>query len=155
MDELQAALLRVKLRRFAEYTARRRENAAHYLKALAGIPGVAIGDGSPRGEGARLLLPHAASPEEHIWNQFTLRVPGAGRRDALKQHLAAAQIGCEIYYPVTLDQQECFAALPESARSGCDVSHQLASDVLSVPVFPELETAQLEIVVEAIRAFLA
>ena len=66
MDEIQAALLRVKLRHFGGYTERRRANAAHYLKALAGIPGVAVGDGGQGSQGARLLLPHAVRPEEHI-----------------------------------------------------------------------------------------
>ena len=155
MDELQAALLRVKLRRFADYTERRRQNAARYLVTLAEIPGVAVGDGSEETKQARLLLPHAARPEEHIWNQFTLRIPGAGRRDALKQALTAAEIGCEIYYPVTLDQQECFAGLPESSRSGCEVSHRLAAEVLSIPVFPELTTEQLDAVTGAVRDFLA
>jgi dTDP-4-amino-4,6-dideoxygalactose transaminase len=73
----------------------------------------------------------------------------------LKQALTAAEIGCEIYYPVTLDQQECFAGLPESSRSGCEVSHRLAAEVLSIPVFPELTTEQLDAVTGAVRDFLA
>ena len=76
-----------------------------------------------------------------------------GRRDALKDHLLASKIGCEVYYPVTLDQQKCFANLPPASLSGCDVSHQLAGEVLSIPVYPELSSAQRDEVVTALKAF--
>ena len=90
----------------------------------------------------------------HIWNQFTLRVLN-GQRDALRDHLQANKIGCDIYYPVTMDQQKCFADLPESARTGCVVSNQLAAEVLSIPIYPELGEAQRVEVVAAIASFVA
>jgi dTDP-4-amino-4,6-dideoxygalactose transaminase len=76
-----------------------------------------------------------------------------GKRDALRDHLAASKIGCDIYYPVTLDQQKCFAHLPATSLSGCEVSHQHAAEVLSIPVYPELSATQRDEVVAAIRAF--
>ena len=138
IDALQSAFLAVKLRHYGSYTERRQANAAHYLQALAGLPGI--------------VLPSASEGNDHIWNQFTLRVLN-GRRDALKDHLLASKIGCEVYYPVTLDQQKCFANLPPASLSGCDVSHKLAGEVLSIPVYPELSSAQRDEVVAAIRNF--
>jgi dTDP-4-amino-4,6-dideoxygalactose transaminase len=81
-------------------------------------------------------------------------VLGAGQRDALRDHLVARQIGCEIYYPVTMDQQKCFADTPASSRIGCEVAHQLASEVLSIPIYPELTDSQKAEVVGAIAEFL-
>lgn len=150
MDALQAAFLRVKLPHYAGYTTQRQVNAAFYQEQLSKLPGTAF---SSQSADAKLLLPYCEEDNQHIWNQFTLRVPG-GRRDALKQHLLDRKIGCEIYYPVTLDQQACFAHLPESSLRGCEVSHQLAEEVLSIPIYSELTEPQKTEVVAAIAAFL-
>ena len=143
MDALQCALLRVKLRHYAEYTAGRRRNAAFYLDALAGI--------GPD----RLALPSVIPSAGHIWNQFTLRLPAPGSRDALRAHLAERGIGCEIYYPVPLHHQECFRNLPPASLAPCPVSEQLSREVLSLPVYPELTPAQLGEVADAVRSFFA
>lgn len=164
IDALQAALLRVKLPHYGEYTTRRRANAEYYMKELSSIPHTAIaseahcGDASTQrasfaSEGVKLVLPVALKNCGHIWNQYTLRVLGTGLRDALRDHLAARKIGCEIYYPLTLDRQQCFAYLPESSRCGCEISHQLAHEVLSLPVYPELMETQRAEVVTAIAEF--
>jgi len=79
-----------------------------------------------------------------------LRVPGPGRRDALKAHLQSSGIGCEIYYPLTLDQQPCYHSLP--SRSALPVAHLLAAEVLSLPVYPEMSQAQQAGVIAAIGA---
>lgn len=150
MDALQAAFLRVKLPHYAEYTEKRQANAAFYQERLAKLPGVSL---SPDAADAKIVLPRCDEGNTHIWNQFTLRVTG-GRRDALKQHLMDRKIGCEIYYPVTLDQQACFAHLPESSLQGCAVSHRHAEEVLSIPIYSELNETQKHEVVEAIAAFL-
>ena len=166
MDTLQCALLSVKLKRYAQYTADRQRNAAHYLDALQKLPGVVQADpahckcsstqnAALAAAGAKIVLPVAYAHNSHIWNQFTVRVLGAGKRDALKDHLLAKKIGCEVYYPVTLDQQQCFANLPASSRSGCDVSHQLAGEVLSIPIYGELTQTQREEVIAAIGEWLA
>lgn len=164
MDALQCALLRVKLRRIKDYEAGRARNAAYYLDRISRLPGVVQASESdcccPSGQaaklaGAKLVLPVAYANNGHVWNQFTLRVPGEGRREALKAHLTEKGIGCEIYYPVPMHRQECFADLPEHSLANCPVSDQLASEVLSIPVYPELVTAQLDEVVAAIASFLS
>ncbi|MCB1225605.1 MAG: DegT/DnrJ/EryC1/StrS family aminotransferase [Verrucomicrobiales bacterium] len=163
MDTLQAALLRTKLRHYAAYTAARQSNAAHYTAALSQLPGVVVADpahcqcarhGASAAADAAVVLPVACPGNDHIWNQYTLRL-GGGRRDAVKQALLEAGIGCEVYYPVTLDQQACFASLPEASRQGCEVSHQLALEVLSLPIYGELVPAQLDEVVAAVTRALA
>ncbi|MFD0892811.1 DegT/DnrJ/EryC1/StrS family aminotransferase [Luteolibacter ambystomatis] len=136
MDALQCALLRVKLRHLDSYAEGRARNAAWYAANL------------PLPEGCK--APAALENRGHVWNQFTLRIAGEGRRDAFKQHLAERGIGCEIYYPVPLHQQECFADLP---ASDCPVSEALSREVLSIPVYPELVQAQLDEVALAVAAF--
>jgi len=79
-------------------------------------------------------------------------VPGPGRRDALKKHLTAAGIGTEIYYPLPLHQQACFAHLP---LVSLPVSEQLAAEVLSIPVFPELTTNERSLVIDTLLVFLS
>ncbi len=164
MDTLQCALLSVKVKRYAQYTAERQRNATHYTKALAKLPGIVVADPAHckcasaqnavlAAQGAKIVLPVAYGHNSHIWNQFTLRVFG-GKRDSLRDHLVAKKIGCDIYYPVTLDQQQCFANLPASSRSGCEVAHQLASEVLSIPIYGELSEAQREEVIAAIAEWL-
>ncbi|MBB07642.1 MAG: glutamine--scyllo-inositol aminotransferase [Roseibacillus sp.] len=163
LDPLQAALLRVKLRYYDSYTRARQENAAYYVEKLSLLEGVA--PASPEhcccaraqektlGE-TRVVLPVCYEHNQHIWNQFTLRVRGKGRRDALRDHLMDRGIGCEIYYPLTMDQQECFASLPESSRQGNEVAHSLAAEVLSIPVYPELTREMQDHVVAAVGEFL-
>ena len=138
LDALQCALLRVKLPHLGAYCAARQRNAAFYTERLARLPGV--------------ILPTAAPHNDHIWNQFTLRVTGTGRRDALRQHLTAAGIGHEIYYPLPLHRQACFAHLPPVSLP---VSDQLAAEVISLPVFPELTPDERDAVVSAVSAFAA
>ncbi len=168
MDPLQAAFLAVKLPHFDAYTDRRRVNAADYtarLSRLAGVtvadpaacgcalagpnPGVATGAPAPR-----IVLPVAYAHNDHIWNQYTLRVPGLGRRDALRACLVERGIGTEIYYPVPLHAQPCFqragGALPV-----LPVTDRLAEEVLSLPIYPELTSAQRDEVVAAISAWVA
>ena len=78
-----------------------------------------------------------------------------GGRDGLKDHLTAAGVGCEIYYPVPLHRQECFAGLPAHASQPCPVAEQLCREVVSIPVYPELSASQRDEVVAAIAAWLA
>ncbi len=164
MDALQCALLRVKLRHIKGYASGRARNAEYYLNRISEIPGAvkalesncccpAEQKASLDQAGARFVLPVAYGHNGHVWNQFTLRVPGEGRRDNLREHLVEKAIGCEIYYPVPMHRQECFAGLPAHALSGCPVSDLLASEVISIPVYPELRTAQLDEVVAALSSF--
>jgi len=151
MDPLQAALLRVKLPHLPSYNCARAGNAAHYRKRLLGLPGIAENrPGHPAD--AKVLLPVDFS-NEGIWNQFTLRIPG-GRRDAFKAFLADRKVGCEVYYPITLDRQECFRGVGRGGDT-CAIAHRLAEEVVSIPVFPELAEDQRAAVADAVAAFAA
>lgn len=156
LDPLQAAFLRVKLSRYDEYTRKRRENAAYYLEKLGQLPGVYLSANDAPGEDA-VILPAARVEKGPIWNQFTLRVRGkagtADRRDALRAFLSERGIGSEIYYPMPLHTQECFASagqVNEDFRN----ANALAREVLSIPIYPELSGEQKSEVVGAIAEFL-
>jgi dTDP-4-amino-4,6-dideoxygalactose transaminase len=159
LDALQAAMLSVKLPHFDAYTAARRGHARLYTELLAQLPGVRVA--GPREssisinekEDATLILPSASVENESIWNQYTLRVIGPGRRDALRAYLSARGIGSEIYYPVPLHEQACFASLGYQPDD-LPWAHRLAGEVLSLPVYPELPEAQLREVCSAIGEFL-
>ena len=139
LDPLQAALLRAKLGHLPVYIAKRRANAATYLERLA--------ESAPVREG-RLLLPSEMSGRTHTWNQFTLRVTN-GKRDALMEHLAANQIGSAIYYPVPLHRQECFSNLV-GVEARLPICEKMADEVLSIPIYPELSTEQIDHVINTI-----
>ncbi|RPH44204.1 MAG: DegT/DnrJ/EryC1/StrS family aminotransferase [Burkholderiales bacterium] len=138
LDELQAAVLRVKLRHLDAWTEARRANAARYDAAFraAGLDG-AIG------------LPAVRDGYRHVFNQYVIRSP---RRDALRAHLAAERIGTEVYYPVPLHLQACFAPLGY-APGDCPQAEAAANCTLALPVHPDLEPEQLQAVVDAVAAF--
>jgi dTDP-4-amino-4,6-dideoxygalactose transaminase len=138
IDELQAAVLRVKLKYLDGWTEGRQRNAAYYDSAFADA---ALGE--------KLSTPRAIEGGRHIFNQYVVRVQ---RRDALKQRLAERGIGTEIYYPVPLHLQGCFAYL--NHRAG-DFPHSelAAQETLALPIYPELERAQLAHVVATIAEF--
>ena len=137
LDALQAALLRVKLPRLAEYTAQRQQHFAEYNRALAGHDGV--------------VVPTTHPDRTHIANQYTLRVRG-GRRDALRRFLQERGIASEIYYPVPLHAQECFRTFgPDAALP---IAEALADEVVSLPVFPEMTSEERGAVLAGITDFL-
>jgi dTDP-4-amino-4,6-dideoxygalactose transaminase len=140
LDALQAAVLSAKLPHLAGWSARRRENAAYYDAAFAGL----VGRGA-------LRTPYVAPESESIFNQYTVRVEG-GRRDALQAALKEAGVGSSIYYPLPLHLQPCFAYLGYQ-RGQCPESERAASEVLSLPIFPELTRQQLDTVVAAVERF--
>jgi dTDP-4-amino-4,6-dideoxygalactose transaminase len=136
LDALQAAVLRVKLKHLPAWTTGRRRNAERYrrLFADAGLAG-------------KLTLP--ADVPGHIYNQFAIRVDS---RDKLQAFLAERKIGTEVYYPVPLHLQECFAGL--GYRKGqLPVSEEMAATSLALPIYPELTEEQQREVVGAIAAF--
>ena len=137
LDELQAAVLNVKLPHLDEWTQGRQRNAAYYDAAFARA-----------GIGGRVRTPHAVPGFRHIYNQYVIRVP---ERDALRRHLATAGIGTEIYYPVPLHLQQCFAYLEH--RSGdFPQSERAAHETLALPIYPELSEEQLQYVVDSIAS---
>jgi dTDP-4-amino-4,6-dideoxygalactose transaminase len=134
LDALQAAVLSAKLPFLDGWTEARRRNAAFYDEALAGVEGV--------------RTPVVAPGNRHVYNQYTVRTE---RRDALRSALEAAGVGSGIYYPVPLHLQECFASL--GGREGdLPESERAVREVLSLPVYPELTTEQLEHVAATVRA---
>jgi dTDP-4-amino-4,6-dideoxygalactose transaminase len=152
LDPLLAALLAVKTPHLHEYTQGRTANAVYYTASLSEIPGVALAQSSQ----TRILLPSVLPHNGHIWNQYTLRVlPGATRRDALQKFLAAREIGSEIYYPLPLHLQECFAPASGATPQPLPVCEQLAAECLSIPIYPELSREQRDSVVAAIADFLS
>ena len=135
MDALQAAVLRVKAPHLAEWTARRRANAARYriLFRDAGLLD-------------RVTLPGEPPDRWHIFNQFVIRTAD---RDGLKAHLDERGIGTEIYYPVPFHLQPCFANLGYR-RGDFPRAERAAAESLALPIYGELTGAQQEIVVGAI-----
>jgi dTDP-4-amino-4,6-dideoxygalactose transaminase len=147
LDALQAAFLGVKLPHFPTYTTQRQRNAALYHELLAALP-------AAQGAAAKLILPTTSPGNGHIWNQYTVRVMGAGGREELRAHLTASGIGSEIYYPLPLHEQACFAALGYQPED-LPVAHRLAGEVVSLPIFPELEADAIEEVCRAVGGFFA
>ena len=137
LDALQAAILRAKFKHLDEWTAARQRNAENYrrLFAAAGL--------------ADLRLPLDAGYGRHIYNQFVINLEA---RDALIAHLKERQIGCEVYYPLPLHLQDCFADLGYR-RGDFPASEAAALHILAIPVYPELSAAQQEIVVDVIGEF--
>jgi dTDP-4-amino-4,6-dideoxygalactose transaminase len=138
IDELQAAVLNIKLPHLDDWSAGRQRNAAYYDAAFRAAQ-----------LGEALETPHAPVGARHIYNQYVIRVRD---RDALRQHLAGCGVGTEIYYPVPLHLQQCFAYL--GGRPG-DFPHseRAAAETLALPIFPELSEAQLQYVVDSIAAY--
>ena len=134
LDALQAAILRVKLRHLDRWSEKRAKNAAFYDQLF---------------EGARLARPYRDARTRHIYNQYVIRLP---QRDALRQHLADRGIGTEIYYPVPLHLQQCFA--PLGYREGdMPQSEAAAREVLALPIYPELTEEQIRYVAACVRDF--
>src|SRR6202166_1054724 len=135
IDELQAAVLRVKLKYLDGWTAGRQRNAAFYDAAFASA-----------GLGDRLRTPLAITGYRHIFNQYAVR---AQNRDALRARLTERGIGSEIYYPVPLHLQKCFEYLNYPAGDFSQ-SERAAGETLALPIYPELTQAQLAHVVATI-----
>jgi len=138
IDELQAAVLNVKLRYLDRWTAGRQRNAERYreLFAAAGLDGT-------------VTMPEAERGGRHIYNQFVIRAP---ERDRLKDHLTAHGVGTEIYYPVPLHLQQCFAYL--GGKPGdCPEAERAARETLALPVYAELDPDALAYVVDVVRRF--
>ena len=135
LDSIQAAGLLVKLDHLAEWTLRRQANARRYDELLAGCDFI--------------TRPTVREGNVSVFNWYVIRAP---RRDELKSFLAAAGIGTKIYYPLSLHEQPCFAAL--GYRKGdFPQSERAAAEVLALPVHPELREEQLEYVVSKVREF--
>jgi dTDP-4-amino-4,6-dideoxygalactose transaminase len=147
LDAMQAAILRVKLQYVDEWNQARRQRAARYdeLFTAAGL----TSSGSEPENTAPVHLPQRSAQAHHIFHQYVIR---AYRRDELREFLTARNIGTEVYYPIPLHLQPCFAYLgyldgdfPEAERA--------AKEVLALPMFPELTDDELRWVVASIADF--
>ena len=135
LDEIQASVLRIKLKYLDAWAGSRAKNAAVYYSALKGLQCV--------------TLPHVEKGNQMVFNQFVARVKD---RDALRRYLDSKDIGSEIYYPVPLHMQKCFKNLgykkgdfPESERA--------AKETIALPIYPELKKEEILYVAESIMEF--
>jgi dTDP-4-amino-4,6-dideoxygalactose transaminase len=140
LDEIQAALLRVKARHLHRWNEARRSHASQYGEQLAGLE-------------ERIALPAVFGGNHHVYHQYTVRVPG-GKRDTLQAHLKSKYIGSGIYYPRALHLFDTYSQgryklndFPESELA--------TEEVLSLPVNSELSSDQVGFVCETIREFFA
>ncbi len=133
LDEIQAVILRAKLKRIDQYNDGRRRVAHRYSEALS-----AMNDVTP---------PHEDGVGHHVYHQYTLLSP---RRDAIMEALRAREIGCAVYYPIPLHQQEVFA--DECRDVSLPVAEQVAAECMSLPIFPEMTDAQIDTVLETIAS---
>jgi dTDP-4-amino-4,6-dideoxygalactose transaminase len=138
LDELQAAVLVVKLAYLDRWSEARQRNARFYDAAFARA-----------GLVPRVTLPVVEPGHRHIFNQYVIRV---AERDRLREHLGQWGVGTEIYYPVPLHLQQCFAYLGYRAGD-CPESERAARETLALPIYPELSTQQLQYVVDTIARF--
>jgi dTDP-4-amino-4,6-dideoxygalactose transaminase len=133
LDELQAAILRVRLRHLDARNARRNVIAAAYDVAL---------------QGSGASPPAARAGCAHVFHQYVIRVGG---RDAVQARLRLAGIGTAVHYPVPVHQQPAYAGRVALGPAGCRVTDTVAPEVLSLPMFPELSDAQVDHVCQALR----
>lgn len=135
LDELQAVILRAKLKRIDQYNEGRRRVAHRYSAALAGIDGT--------------TPPHEDGIGTHVYHQYTLL---SEKRDQIMAALQAQQIACAVYYPIPLHQQEVFAEMCQGVS--LPVTEKIASQCMSLPVYPELEDDKVDQILEVIRGAL-
>jgi dTDP-4-amino-4,6-dideoxygalactose transaminase len=138
LDEIQSAVLNVKLKHLDAWSAARQHNAEVYNEAFEHAD-----------LGKAVETPRAMEGVRHIFNQYVVRVRD---RDLLRQHLMAAGVGTEIYYPLPLHMQECFEYL-KHRKGDFPQSERAAEETLALPIFPELTEAQLRYVVDSVADF--
>ena len=144
LDALQAAVLRVKFAHLDAWTEARRRNAAAYRELL--LQAGCVGSEEDGADNPSIRLPYEAPSGRHVYNQFVIR---SSQRNDLKAHLRDRKIGTEIYYPVPMHLQECFAYLKYD-KGNFPVSEAAAEESLALPIYAELTRQQLDAVVAAV-----
>jgi dTDP-4-amino-4,6-dideoxygalactose transaminase len=139
LDAMQAAILRVKLPHLDAWTEKRQRNADNYRRLF-----------TDAGLTEEITLPFERENVRHIYNQFVIRVPN--KRDELRGFLTENKIGTDVYYPISLHLQECFAYLGYGENDFPE-SEKASRETLALPVYPELEGEQQEFVVAKIAEF--
>jgi dTDP-4-amino-4,6-dideoxygalactose transaminase len=132
LDEIQAAIIRVKLKKIDQFNTARRQNAATYCSAI---------------KNKDIILPVVSSGCEHVFHQFTIR---AKNRDVLADALQKKNIASAVYYPVPLHQQEVFLKLYDTSEK-MPHSEKCAREVLSLPMFPELNQEEIGLIADVIN----
>lgn len=135
LDEIQAAILRVKLRHLAGWTSRRQRLSGVYSENLRNIDGV--------------ITPLIGKAAEHVFHLYVIR---CRRRDELKEYLADRGIETQIHYPIPLHLQKAFKGL-RYRRGDFPVAERLSGEILSLPIFPSLTDREVLAVCESIRLF--
>lgn len=137
LDALQAAVIAVKLKYLDEWTTKRQKNAEIYNKGLNEVNGI--------------VTPKVDKGMKHVYNQYTIRVKN-NLRDELKAFLTENGVGSAIYYPLSLHLQPCFSFLGHH-QGDFPNSETASREVLSLPIFPELEKKEIEYVINLIAEF--
>jgi len=140
LDSIQAAVLNVKLPNLKSWSEHRIRNARRYAELFEAA-----------GMTQYVELPGHQQHLYHVWNQYTIRVK-SGLRDQLRDYLSKKNVGTEVYYPVPLHQQACFASVPQCFE--LPETERAAKAVLSLPIFPTLTLAEQETVVTRIAEFM-
>jgi len=135
LDEIQAAVLRIKLRRLKEWEKARGAKAAQYSRLLSGV--------------GEVRTPYVPEDCQHVFHQYTLR---AERRDDLQRFLSDRKIGNAVYYPVPLHLQPIYSGLGHGAGSFPE-AEKAAAEAISLPMFAELREDQIERVARTIAEF--
>lgn len=143
LDNLQAAILNIKLKYLEDWHEGRRKNAEKYNK-LFKEKGLLDFVKTPKA-----LYKDSTVKNYHIYNQYVIRVKD---RDNLRSYLTEKGVGCEVYYPLPFHLQKCFNYLGYK-EGDFPVAEEAAKEVLAIPVFPELRDDQIEYVVDTIRSF--
>jgi len=151
-DPVQGMLLRIKLPDIDSQNEQRDRNANHYRQRLGSHNAVALSEANATSS-TRIILPETSPKNVHTWHQFTIRVPQAGERDKLLQWLRDHKIGCGVYYPLGLHQQVCFQSIVPEENS-LPNTEAACLQVISLPIFPELSTSQLDEVCDVILGYL-
>jgi len=133
LDEIQCAILRLKLQKLAGWTKRRQEIAARYIKELSGVKGLSV--------------PKTSAYSNHIYHQFTLL---SDKRDALMKYLKEHGVGVAVHYPIPLNLQECFGYMGEKEGS-YPVSESIAKKIFSIPVYPELTDEEVGYIIQTVK----
>lgn len=134
LDEIQAAVLRVKMTKLGDWGARKIAIAEKYFAGLSGIEG--------------LILPVTAEGNNHTYHQFTVKV---GQRDALQEHLKGLGVPSMIYYPVPIHHHSPY--LRFAPAETLVATEQVSKEVLSLPIHPHLSDEQVEYVIESVQKF--
>lgn len=138
LDTVQAVVLRIKLQLLDEYIAARRAVADAYDKGFAGIP--------------QIITPYHAPNQLHVYHQYTLQLEGADR-NALQAYLQEKQVPAMIYYPVPAHRQKMFAGMTDLDKH-LPVTDALTGKVISLPIHTEMDSDQLNHIIESVKSFL-